>query len=81
MTDHNILARIVPLEKAVKDADDRSLRVGERIEELKDFVHTDINLRLATVEERTRNVLWFARNRNRCLPGHGHPSIFSERSP
>ena len=58
MTDQNLLIKIGHLEKAVKDADDRSLRIGDRMEELKDFVHTDVNIRLATVEERTRNVLW-----------------------
>jgi len=58
MTDQIILTKVGQLEKTVEDANDRTLRLGERVEELRDFVQKDVNVRLATVEERSRNILW-----------------------
>jgi hypothetical protein len=60
MTDQSTIAKVNALEKVVNDGDDRTRRVGERLEELRESVQTDINVRLATVEERTRNILWAA---------------------
>jgi hypothetical protein len=58
MSEQQLLGKIQEAQKAAEGADDRTLRLGEKFEKLKDLVHTDINIRLARVEERTSNVMW-----------------------
>ena len=58
MTDQQILNKVNTLERTVQDADDRTLRLGEKVEKLKDSVQTDMNVRLVRVEERTSNIMW-----------------------
>lgn len=58
MSEQQILGRIQDLQKDVEDTNDRTLRLGERTERLKDFVNTDVNVRLVRVDERTSNMMW-----------------------
>jgi hypothetical protein len=58
MSEQQIIGKLQDMKKDVEDANGRTLRLGERVEQLKDFVQTDVNVRLVRVEERTSNIRW-----------------------
>jgi len=58
MTDQQISNKVNTLEKTVEKADDRTLRLGEKLETLKDYVQTDLALKVATSEGRGGTILW-----------------------
>jgi hypothetical protein len=58
MSEQQIYVKIQDVQRAVDDANDRTLRVGENVERLRDLVHTDVNVRLVRVDERSSNMMW-----------------------
>jgi hypothetical protein len=44
MADNQTKQDIANLNKSLAEADGRTLRLGTRLEELRDFVHTDVNV-------------------------------------
>ena len=58
MSDQKIKIDIAALKGFVEATDDRTLRLGEKIEQLKDYVQTDISSRLSKIEGRTEVLMW-----------------------
>lgn len=57
MADQQIKIDIAALKKSVADTDDRSRRLGENFESLRNSLHLDFNGRLSRVEERSQILL------------------------
>jgi hypothetical protein len=60
MADEKIKREISDLKGSVEDANDRTLRLGNAVEDLKNFLYRDVNVRLAKVDERASLLLWVA---------------------
>lgn len=58
MSDQKIKIDIAALKGFVEATDGRTLRLGEKIEKLKDCVQTDISTRLSKIEGRTEVLMW-----------------------
>jgi hypothetical protein len=58
MADQQIKNDILALKKSVIDADNRTLRLGEKTESLKDYVQTDLGSRISKIEGRTEVMMW-----------------------
>ena len=59
MSEQQILAKITQLEKTVDAADNRTRRLGDKFESLKDYIQKDLALKVATADGRSVVLMWF----------------------